>query len=538
MANRGVDQSEMRTSINQVAPQEGISSGTPLVETLSQIGQQIIKQGQEAKINENFSNAQVAVNNLDRQFQVDYAHDPFNKEGLAKLKEDRDAVFAKNAEGISPFFKRPYDEATRKLGQTSAAATEAFGYVQTKKNTVTSINNALKNNLSQASIDGENGVPLGNAMLNFHTSKEALMRSADGILSKPEADTLLENFNQDYLKMYMSGKAYTNPIDALKMMDSKEVRDSFRDPEEYTKMRDAIENKALTIQKVNIEKDVINNLKTEIDTFKEGKPLTYAQVQDVTRNMSEPARQYFIKSSGYSKEERTPKLTDAQKVNIKADLVNSIAKFTQSEDMNTDDAGQFQTQIFDAMNKDAISPKEGMSLIDQLVAPVLKGKEDRISNFTVGSWVPFTDKAGFPAIEKFYENNVRIKSQAEKDATFGDTFVSEEEKKASTGQVGDTLNNVNKANLYDAYFNVLTEKAAAMGTTVAGLSDLDRSKRTKIYKDAADMAINDFKANSSPLLLHGAIPQVAISRLIKEPELAHLFDEQFGVGAANRILGK
>ena len=523
MANRGVDQSEMRTSINQVAPQEGISSGTPLVETLSQIGQQIIKQGQEAKINENFSNAQVAVNNLDRQFQVDYAHDPFNKEGLAKLKEDRDAVFAQNAEGISPFFKRPYDEATRKLGQTSAASIEAFGYVQTKKNTVTSINNALKNNLSQASIDGESGVPLGNAMLNFHTSKEALMRSADGILSKPEADALVENFNQDYLKMYMSGKAYTNPVDALKMMDSKEVRDSFRDPEEYTKMRDAIENKALTIQKVNIEKDVISNLKNEVDTFKDGQPLTYAQIQDVTRNMSEPARKYFTKASGYAKEDKAPVLTDAEKAQTKANLVDDIAMFAKSENINTDDVGKFQEKIFDAMNKDVLTQKEGLALISQVVEPTLSGKQDRISNFTSGNWNPFYDNVGFPAIEDFYNNHVMI------------TPIEGEKK---VGQMSATLNNTNKANLYDSYFRAVTDRAAKLNTTVAGLDDLSFSKRREIYKEATDAAINEFKSNNVPLALKSGIPQTAISYLIKNPQLANKFDEMYGVGAANRILGK
>ncbi len=524
MADRGIYQSEMRTSINQVAPQEPAPNGTPELDTLMKVGQQIIEHGQQAKINENFSQAQVDVNNLDRQFQVDYGHDPFNKEGLQKLKEDKNAVFAKNADGISPFFKQPYDDATRKLGQTSAAAIEAYGYTQTKKNTVTSMNNALKNNLSQAAIDGENGVPLGQVMLNFSTSKQALVQTADGILSEPESTELLENFNQDYLKMYLSGKGQDSPLDALKLMDSEEVKGSFRDREEYNKMRDAFETKALKIQDFNIQKEVINTLKNESDLFQQDRPLSYAEMQTATQGMSGPSKKYFMKASGFAAEGKKKKLDDTQKVELKASIVDDISAITKQDNIDLNSISNLQAKVFDAMNKDALTQKEGLGLIMQLVKPTLAGREERISNFSSGKWNPFKEDVGFPVIEDFYNNHVLIQP-------------GEDQKKV--GPTSAALNATNKANLYDYYFQALTSEASKRGVAVGELEKIEDSKiRRDIYKRASDAAINEFRSNKSPLSLRSGIPQRAIEYLIQNPNLNKQFDEQYGTGASNRILGR
>ena len=69
MANRGVE-NNFRQSINKIAEQEGISTAKPIGETLADIGQEIIRKNQLAKTSENFSKAQLEVNQLHRQFQT------------------------------------------------------------------------------------------------------------------------------------------------------------------------------------------------------------------------------------------------------------------------------------------------------------------------------------------------------------------------------------------------------------------------------------------------------------------------------------
>ncbi len=536
MAERGAE-NNFRTSTQVVPEQQFQDTSVPLVETFAEIGKTIIKQGQEAKINENFSNAQVEVNSLNRQFQIDYAHDPFNKEGLERLKQLKADVYQKNASGISPFFKRPYDDAVRKLDRTSDATLEAFGYTQTRKNTVTSMNKAIQNSLMQAAIDGEGGADLGKSLLNFTASKTALVNTADGILSEPESTAMLESFNQDYLKTYLSGKAVTDPVGALQVLDSDEVKGSFKDAEQYSAMKKAVKSRALKVQQVAIENNVINNLKGEIGAFKSGKPLSYAELQVASEKMSKPAREFFMKKSGFSGKEK--KLDPAEKLEVKARLAENFANVMSKESITVYDMAALQDDIFKAMNSGVLSEEQSLDLLNGMIEPTLADKEKQISTdwFDSGDWNPVFDNVGLPVIKEFYNNNVLIKSPEAEGAVLGGIFLSDEEKEV--GIVSKTLNNTNKANLYNYYFDALQDEAAQKGIKVAQLNDYgSRSERRAIYERASDKAISDFRANTMPLALRTELPIAAVRKLMAHPDKADDFDKKFGTGAANRILGR
>ena len=104
--------------------------------------------------------------------------------------------------------------------------------------------------------------------------------------------------------------------------------------------------------------------------------------------------------------------------------------------------------------------------------------------------------------------------------------------------VSSTLNNVNKANLFDFYFQGVKAEAAKKGVTVGGLKNLDYKEKKAAYQRASDFAINEFKKNNSPLVLRSGIPQQAINFLIENPQLSYSFYQMYGTGSANRILGR
>lgn len=230
MASRDV--TAQRTVGPQAALQETYVKGDvqSLLDAGAELGQQIIKSGQEAKITENYSMAQMDLNRLKSQIEVDYEHDPF--QGAKKLKEEQSKIFEAYGKEISPFFRAPWDENVRELGFKVDAETEAWAFKQTRVNTVNSINRAIKNNLSQATVDGEN---FGNSdateigsLLNYQDSRNKLASFGDGNLGSETTTQMLEGYNEDYLKSFLSGVSDTNPLKALRMLDDPNVKASFR----------------------------------------------------------------------------------------------------------------------------------------------------------------------------------------------------------------------------------------------------------------------------------------------------------------------
>lgn len=480
MATRGAE-NNFRTSTQKVAAQEFTSTGTPLIETIADLGKQIIQRGQEAKVNENFSNAQVEVNQLDRQFQVDFAHDPFNKQGLEKLKQDKSTVFTNNEEGISPFFKRPYNTATRDLNRKSEAVIEGFGYTQTRKNTVTSMNRSIQNNLSQAAIDGESGVNLGAAMINFTTSKGALLNTADGILGESEANALLADFNQDYLKTYLSGKAVTDPVGALQLMESDEVKDSFADQKQYNSMKKAIENKVLNVGKVRVEQEVLSSMTSADSLFarssQEKIPYATLQQEYAVRGTSKEAQKVINKMNGYGATSKDI-LTPSQKTEFNVQLFEDIAQLGSADTVDAKDLQIIQNRIYEGLDNKSLTSAAGTRALGQLIQPSIKNLEDSLETFDDNDLIPFNEN-GFEEVVDKFKADYEIK---EKDSSLSKRKLKE-------------VNNKNKLRYYESYNAALIQHMPA-GTPVGDIGTLTTQKRDSVLKNAKTQADNDYAFKS------------------------------------------
>jgi len=224
----------------------------------------------------------------------------------------------------------------------------------------------------------------------------------------------------------------------------------------------------------------------------------------------------------------TIKLDNSGKEIFKAGIVDNLNRLSKLETVATSDIKALQDQIFIGMSSKALTRKEGAELISQLVAPTLEGKEENIEDFTSGTWNPFSEDVGFPAIEEYYEDNIQIEGDEDE-----------------LGEVSRALNATNKSNLYDYYFEALQVEAAKQvspetpqGIRIGDIPKLPRKERREIYTRAQDQAVQNFKSYNVPLKLKSDIPMVAIQRLINNPHKADEFDQLFGVGAANRILGR
>lgn len=450
MARRDVYTPRTVTQIVPEAIEAPVADGT--LNAIADIGTEIIRAGQEAKITENFSKAQLELSQLNTQYEIDYQGDPFG--GLDKLKNERQKIYDRYGSDISPFFKKPWMDSTRELEVKNEGQTKAWAFQQTRKNTVASINRSIKNNLSQASLDGEN---FGNSdetefssFVNFAQSKKQLMGFADKNLGSETATSMLEDYDEDYLKSFVSGVSESNPLKALRMMDDPKVKASFRDHKQYAKMRESVENRALNVQEINSQKEILGTLKDENSLLTRSleKPISYTELQsEFDRvDMSPASRKFFMKANGYTKADGEEKLSQAEQLQYKVDLYDDIAAATSDPNFTPEKIKGIQERIYNGMNRAALSEKDGIDFLNQLIGPSIEKKEEELSKFQKNNW--FTDDIGFSGLQKMYGESIEIKPA---------------EGEEEVGPVTKAVNNENKAKLYDYYKSALQAESEPLG---------------------------------------------------------------------------
>lgn len=492
MANHETE-NNFRTSVQQT------SSVDQLGQALAGLGQKIIAAGQEAKITENFSAAQLDLHKLNQQYQIDNEANPFA--GLDGLKEKRDEILSSYGEQISPFFRKQWQDSARGLATKDDMATETWAYAQTKKNTVTSINTSIKNNLSQAALDGEN---FGNSdtdeigsMLNYAQSKKQLAGFGDKHLGAETTTALLQDYDGDYLKTFISGVADSNPLKALRIMERDDVKSSFTRKDQYLSMKKAVETRALQVDKINGEKQVLGVLKDEnaLLTKSLTDNVSYADLQSEFSRlsaagtpMSAEAQSFFMKANGY--ESRAGKLTQSEQLQQKAQLYSDMTELLKQDKMTSQDVAGFQKKIYAGMDNGSLNEQEGANFLNQIVAPLVGQKEEQFGTFSQDHW--FSPDVGFGGVQEVFDKELAV--------PLPDTGVTTDKTEQGTIDSVNATNNANKVKLYDYYMNSLQQQAETVGVPLADISKLNKTQQRKLYADAQAEALRLFHVDANPAL--------------------------------------
>lgn len=491
MARR--DTTSFRQVTNVTAPQVAAeqeayvpSTANQMLNVAADIGSQIIKAGEEAKITERYSQAQLELNQTQQQYEIDYEGNPF--EGMKKLKDERQKIFDKYGSDISPFFKKTWNDNVRELGFKNEAQGQAWAYKQTRTNTVTALNNSMKNNLSQALIDGQN---FGNsdetefgALVNYADSKSKLIEFGDKNLGSETTTDMLENYDDDYLKTVISGVSDVNPVKALKMLDDPKIQKSFRNPEHFMEMKKAVEARAENSNKITGEKQVLQVLKNENSILAKSlqTPISYAALKaefDKSPAMSNAAKSYFLRANGYTKEDGTLKLDSAEQYKFKEELYSQIQATTIKKDFSANDVSALQDKIYQGMTNKALTDAEGARFLTDLVNPLADKKEASMQNFGSYGYPFYTgDDLGFSNIQKMYDESIAIPIVTKEDGT------------PLVGSAGAQVENArNKIKLMDYYRDALQSEASKQSGTgpfrYGDIPNLPTSQARKIYGNAA-----------------------------------------------------
>lgn len=471
-------------SVTNVTPDlsEAISLGG-----VAKMGADIIEANQQALMNENFSKAQLELNAVNMEIKEKYKSDPFK--GIEELKTRRQEILNGYGEQISPFFRKSWQDNARELSTNEDVQLQTWAYTQAKKNTVTSINNSIKNNLSQAAQDGiaygQSETTELSSLLNFGLSKKKLAAFGDKHIGADETTHLLEGYDDNYLKSFLSGVSEANPLKALRLMDDQGVINSFRDKRQYMKMKDAIENRALQINKINAENQVLTTLKDENNVLTQSlsKPMSYADLQVAFEksNMSPEAQSFFMKANGYAARDKT--LSKSDQLKEKGDIYADLTQLTNKEEIGSEDLQRFQQRVYGAMDRGALSEKEGLEYLNQIASPFIAKQEESLKAFGEKNWV--RDSIGFQGIQEMFNKDLAITPAEGED---------------EVGALTQNVNDRNRVKLYDFYMTSLQETAGQYGIKIGEIQNLNSVQRQKLFTEAQAAAKRAYMIDENPSL--------------------------------------
>lgn len=360
-----------------------------------------------------------------------------------------------------------------------------FNWENTRKTQIYAarIENAVKNNKTNAYMAGASGKPFQ----GFLENADATAYSAGGIFHDEKISDIRHEARTGAYTSWLEGVSESNPLEALRQIQSDDAKKMFKSPDEYIKVKEAIETRAVNIQKINGEKEVLNILKDENALLAKSmtNPISYDELQDefARTGISKEAQSYFMKANGYSKDADGETLSPSEKMSSKAKLYSDLTLLMQKDDLTADDVSGFQKKIYSAMNSRVITDKEGSAYISQLLDPVIAQKEEQYSKFSQNSWI--SPNIGFGGIQEVFEKKYEIKpAEGEKEV----------------GALSQSINNQRKVKLYDYYMSALSDQAQSYGVTLADIKSLNRPQQRKLYSDAQAQAEIMMAKDINPLL--------------------------------------
>lgn len=469
MANR--DLTNFRQVINQVVEQPDQS-----LSVLADVGEDIIRQGQEAKIAEGLSNAQLELNELQTQYQIDFEGDPLG--GMDEYKERRKEIFARHGEGISPFYRRHWEDNVRQISTRNDALQQGWVLKQTRTNTVQSINTSIKNNLLQAETDGRNfgadDAAEIEAFVNYGTGREALIDFAERNLGASTAAAMFESYDDDYMKIFMSGVINENPVKALQMMENDAVKEHLGASARGIKK--AAEQRVLNFKKQRQEQAILNVMAGDSNLYEKSleRDLSYAELQAAYEKNGTPKSVQKVINQMNGLGAVDDKISNEEKLRNRVQLFRDLSVASSSENITASDISNLNARIYENVGNGSLTKEQGQNAINQLIRPSINELTQRLDEYSFDTWRPF-DEIGFNDIQD----------------EFNDKFLIQPEDSALSKKQLQIANDQNELRFYEAYNNALQDLMPD-GVALADFGKLDNKDKKRILKSAKKRAVEDY----------------------------------------------
>jgi hypothetical protein len=381
---------QTRTVGPTVAPQE-FNAVPDVGLKIVEVAGNIMKQNAEAKIVENLSNAQLDLNALTNQFQIDNEADPKIKtpEYEAQMKE----IFDKYGASIPSNYRYAWDEKTRELSQKNALANQTWAMKQTQVNTKNSINASMRNNFQQAYIDGQNFAngdgSIIDAMANFATSKKALIEFGDKNLGIVTTESILKEYDNDSLKSFLSGVIQSNPQKGESFLQDEKVMEKLS-PDDMKSMHEFARSRAKQLETKNLvdteeaESNVMELINSDADFYTKRVQLDRAELEGkISKPLAAKARRVLSSEKAIDAVTQSP---------LMGEIVNQIYDINAKAGINDKDyligVQNIKNRILEAQESGELNSVDASKLNNQmrtLTSAKLSASTENISLFGEGS---------------------------------------------------------------------------------------------------------------------------------------------------------
>lgn len=477
VANR--DLTNFRTVTQQV-----VENPNGLINAGAEITQQILVQRQEAKITQGISEVGLELGKLENQYRIDFEHDPMG--GLDKFKNDRQAIFDKYGDNVSPLFRKQWNDQTRQIATRNDAVQQAWGLKQSRINTIDSVNDTMKNNFRQAMNDGQSfGLSDETeieAFVNYGTAMENIEQFAAKNLGRETAEGMMETYEEDYLKSFISGVAETNPHKGLKLLNDENVKNGFVDPKQYLTFKKGVEARVKRADAALKQKTKASSMSKTNSMLKEIGNMGYAEMQQRFSefNVSPEAQAFYEDVNGYTSQKKA--LGAEEKADLKNKFHIFMSEIIGKDDLTNDDIQLLQDSVYAGMRKSALSKNEGYALLNDLLEPVIETQQNRADQFETGKWNPFQNNLGLDTLNQEIAkvSGIDRVEKPTKEQTFN--------------------HNKNTNMMYDVYLQSLQQQAKERNVKISGLTSLPYSEEVKVYNKALDTAKKTFIRSKFPSL--------------------------------------
>ena len=343
----------------------------------------------------------------------------------------------------------------------------------------------------QAYNAGMQGLPFTqfqhNAAANAVSAATYAMPEAAAAFGAKRLETAAQN--------YLDGVSESNPVLAMKLVDDPNFKKNFSDAETYSKTRTAVRTRTLHLQEINAEKQILGVLKDENNLLTKSltSPMPYADLQKRLDegNFSLPAKAYFLKANGYAARAEG-KLSQSEQLQGKAQLYTEMTNLVSNPDLKTSDISAFQEKIYQAMDNGTLDEKNGASMLDQIVAPMVAKKEESFKTFSENHW--FSDDIGFKGVKQLMEDEFSVPVP---EAKHKNLPTQEETLSINTANA---TNNAAKVKMYDYYMTALEANAKSLDVKVGDLPSMPPNQSRAVYAAAQAEAKRLFMLDKHPAL--------------------------------------
>lgn len=489
MANRRLNTFNQVTHV--VAPQRG-----EVLKAAVDISSGIVANRMNAQLTSALANAQSDITELQMTYRIDNALEP--EKGRDEYKAKRDAVISKARGSVSPLVNMDFNAGIQNVIINDDVSFKAWETQQNQKITIEHLNNAMAVSYKTATVDGRNYGMNPNAELTpllNHSFLENNIESFTDDVSMPEkmSKGILSNYNEDYVKSFLSGVAEVNPTEALLLTGRDDVREMFNTSEEFIKFEKSLLSRKKTFDQIEKLKNKINPLRAEQDLLTRFEGMSYAELEQNFGNfaISAKAQSFFKQLSGYEDSKEPGNFRE--RTDLKSRFYQIFTEAVSGEDLPPESIKLLQDSMFDAMSKKVFTKDEGFAFLNDFIEPMIAQKEAAIGELDskeqkkiFGIFNTYGDNIGLSHLDGIVNHLV------------GANFVTVEGKKGPSNErifIEDSI----RARVYDFYLQSFSNNLKEENLTGSDFHNLPYKERLNFIQRSLSDTIFSYNMENYPL---------------------------------------